>query len=976
MEEETKQDTCYCSNCKKDIPALNFLMHEPHCRRNIVLCKVCDEPVPKSQLEEHHEENHVEAPCELCHKRMAKDHLEQHQEEECPQRKILCKYCSLQVKAVDYTEHEDACGSRTDECDQCSQRVMLRYMDDHVCGTPRPLINNPYRPQYPLRRVLNDSSGIQARPYQRDPSIPTVHSVNDTIFGGGVIIPYPITALDGMVNTTSQEENGGDGLSEEAGSVFPMRRPHNPTVVVDRDWLGSVSNAVDDETELDSVIAKNIYYEDMRRVQTHIPDNDEEDTTAGRVVNTDEEMARKLQQQLQHESSINDMSYVQQLQQSSNDDYDPPDTLNDSRYARQLYEQLNDIHDPSEPDTILAQQLQDEEKYESKGLPTMVIYDRAMIKNQEEEEKRRQLEEDEDMARRLHDEEQENYNPHLYDHDTEHDPDDIHIPPDMPVGNDYPKPNVLESDQLEPDLYGVYHVPEPIPNYVQESNVPVVYNDPGPTRYHVSEPNPPEEPDTSIPCDLCNENIEFENYREHMENRHPQYGDVIDRFHNPPRYIPRPLYSQPYRPDIDEEEHVKKVMCQFCGFQHSSSLIKAHEAICDENPEKHLKDVYTREPPVYTMEEEKEDSPLPEEDIMIPCEFCDSSFRALYLEKHQEICGTLYRSRLGIHGNNNPPQLPIKEQHNEDDEPVNTIPCELCEELIPITELHKHQAMCSVKPQISSKLPHHKPVSMPIVSTSSSTTATKLPHDVVSTSTSTRNVLLESLTSSKSRKPPTQTSSLVSSYNSTKPPSYNKQPKIKLAANFETKKSTTKIGNDELRNKKPVGYVHRRPDDPDQNSSLPVTNGKPRTTLIRTLHSNDVVSGRGKSTYNPRRYKDSSSRDEYGIVFEDDETSGTSQRLKQSARGQRNNPPNARGFNGSRGRNGSNYGLHVTGSEIPYGNSKKETGRERSTQGRKTMNSETPFSSRSDYKDRTSSIRPSTDEKRRPYSNSHVTKSS
>ena len=54
-------------------------MHEPHCRRNIVLCKVCDEPVPKSQLEEHHEENHVEAPCELCHKRMVKDHLEQHQ---------------------------------------------------------------------------------------------------------------------------------------------------------------------------------------------------------------------------------------------------------------------------------------------------------------------------------------------------------------------------------------------------------------------------------------------------------------------------------------------------------------------------------------------------------------------------------------------------------------------------------------------------------------------------------------------------------------------------------------------------------------------------------------------------------------------------------------------------------------------------------------------------------------------------------
>ena len=281
------------------------------------------------------------------------------------------------------------------------------------------------------------------------------------------------------------------------------------------------------------------------------------------------------------------------------------------------------------------------------------------------------------------------------------------------------------------------------------------------------------------------------------------------------------------------------------------------------------------------------------------------------------------------------------------------------------------QAMCSVKPQISSKLPHYKPVSIPIVSTSSSTTSTKLPHDFVSTSTSTQNVLLESLTSSKSRKPPTQTSSLVSS----KPPSYNKPSKIKLAANFETKKPTTNIGNDESRNKKPVGYVHRRPDDPDQNPSLLVTNGKPQTALIRTLHSTDVGSGHGRSTSNPRRYKDSSSQ-EYGIVFEEDEPS---QRLKQSVRGQRNNPPNARGFNGSRGRNGSNYGLHVTGSEISYGNSKKETGRGRGgTQGRKTMKSETPYSSRSDYRDSTS-IRPNTDEKRRlpkPYSNSHVTKSS
>ena len=63
---------------KRDIPAANFMMHEPHCRRHVELCKFCAEPVPKSQMEEHVEENHVEVSCEKCQRKVPKDLMDDH----------------------------------------------------------------------------------------------------------------------------------------------------------------------------------------------------------------------------------------------------------------------------------------------------------------------------------------------------------------------------------------------------------------------------------------------------------------------------------------------------------------------------------------------------------------------------------------------------------------------------------------------------------------------------------------------------------------------------------------------------------------------------------------------------------------------------------------------------------------------------------------------------------------------------------
>ena len=53
-------------------------MHEVHCRRNIVLCGKCSEPVPRGEIESHDEEFHGEEPCEMCQVMIEKCKMDDH----------------------------------------------------------------------------------------------------------------------------------------------------------------------------------------------------------------------------------------------------------------------------------------------------------------------------------------------------------------------------------------------------------------------------------------------------------------------------------------------------------------------------------------------------------------------------------------------------------------------------------------------------------------------------------------------------------------------------------------------------------------------------------------------------------------------------------------------------------------------------------------------------------------------------------
>ena len=52
-------------------------------------------------------------------------------QEECTHLPTKCDYCELEYPRCDFDSHEEACGSRTEDCLRCGQKVMLSDMLKH-----------------------------------------------------------------------------------------------------------------------------------------------------------------------------------------------------------------------------------------------------------------------------------------------------------------------------------------------------------------------------------------------------------------------------------------------------------------------------------------------------------------------------------------------------------------------------------------------------------------------------------------------------------------------------------------------------------------------------------------------------------------------------------------------------------------------------------------------------------------------------
>ncbi|XP_058853983.1 XIAP-associated factor 1-like isoform X1 [Acipenser ruthenus] len=129
--EGSSEETTLCKNCKKEVLASNFSLHESHCWRFLSVCPLCDEPVPKDQLQEHRDTEHCKVRCTQCNKEMEKCKLEIHQSEQCAERLVSCEFCDLELPLSKLQEHGDACGSRTQRCPDCDRYVMHREQERH-----------------------------------------------------------------------------------------------------------------------------------------------------------------------------------------------------------------------------------------------------------------------------------------------------------------------------------------------------------------------------------------------------------------------------------------------------------------------------------------------------------------------------------------------------------------------------------------------------------------------------------------------------------------------------------------------------------------------------------------------------------------------------------------------------------------------------------------------------------------------------
>ncbi|XP_069982847.1 uncharacterized protein [Penaeus vannamei] len=125
------EDTRYCGNCKREVSAKNFTVHSVHCQRNIAVCTLCGEPVPRSHYQQHVEANHKSIQCPKCEAVVEPLQLFAHEKEECPRRLMKCQHCELEVIAQEFQRHVDYCESRTELCKGCTKYVQFKYLQFH-----------------------------------------------------------------------------------------------------------------------------------------------------------------------------------------------------------------------------------------------------------------------------------------------------------------------------------------------------------------------------------------------------------------------------------------------------------------------------------------------------------------------------------------------------------------------------------------------------------------------------------------------------------------------------------------------------------------------------------------------------------------------------------------------------------------------------------------------------------------------------
>lgn len=123
-----------CSNCNLIIEKSKLFLHEPFCIRNIVTCKICDEPIKSSELEEHYEFHRKNS--EIKYRDKLLDHnnnyITQDENVQNITQNPCCIFCELQLNPDEAENHQRICGSRTVQCNNCRDLIIMREYEAHT----------------------------------------------------------------------------------------------------------------------------------------------------------------------------------------------------------------------------------------------------------------------------------------------------------------------------------------------------------------------------------------------------------------------------------------------------------------------------------------------------------------------------------------------------------------------------------------------------------------------------------------------------------------------------------------------------------------------------------------------------------------------------------------------------------------------------------------------------------------------------
>ncbi|NXW42013.1 XAF1 factor, partial [Nyctiprogne leucopyga] len=210
------EESRFCKNCKRDVSADNFSLHEAHCLRFLTLCPECDEPVAQKDMKDHLREAHKQVRCNLCHQSMQQYQLELHETKECHKRAMPCNICELEMPFNELQEHLNTCGSRTERCWECNKYIMYKDLNKH--------------------KDICQSSGLSCHKdvnFQTSEASTNATFIRPTGTGGNLCQKCNKSFPDDqysqhLVSTFETEQENGLDPPQSSSSLAPSSRSENP----------------------------------------------------------------------------------------------------------------------------------------------------------------------------------------------------------------------------------------------------------------------------------------------------------------------------------------------------------------------------------------------------------------------------------------------------------------------------------------------------------------------------------------------------------------------------------------------------------------------------------------------------------------------------------------------------------------------------------------------------------------------------